>query len=74
MEKPIIEIGLDKDGDFDFSISATIQELGLVGMNELRAMITVAIGTAEDMWRRGQQKKYPATGIDTDLSPNKLNR
>jgi hypothetical protein len=52
---PIIQIGKDKDGDFDFSISTTIGDLNYEQMSKFRAMIVVAIGSAEDMWRRAKQ-------------------
>lgn len=56
MGTPIIEIGTNKDGEMDFSVSGNILGLTLEQMNELRVMIVVAIGTAEDMWRREQSK------------------
>jgi hypothetical protein len=28
-------------------------------MNDLRAMLVVAVGTMEDMWRREQERKLP---------------
>lgn len=54
MEKPIIEIGYNK-GEIDFGISGLILSLNFTQMQELRAMIIVAIGTAEDMWRKRQE-------------------
>lgn len=44
----------------DFSISATVCDLNLEEMNNLRAMIVVGIGTMEDMWRREQERRAPA--------------
>lgn len=41
-----------KKGEWDFGIRATIQDLSYEEMQQLRAMIVTAIGTAEDMWRR----------------------
>lgn len=56
-----IAVGFDEDdGEADFEVSGTITNLSYESMTELRAMITVAIGTMEDMWRRAQQDKYPA--------------
>ena len=49
----IFQIGFDKDGDVDFSISATFSDMPIEKMNEVRKMITVAIGTMEGMFRRG---------------------
>lgn len=60
MNKAIISIGYDKDGDEDFSISAEILSLTREQMDRLRAMSMVAIGVAEDMWRRGMTKANPA--------------
>ncbi len=50
----ILTVGFDKNGQADFRIKATIADLSLERMTELRSMITVAIGSAEDMWRRNQ--------------------
>ena len=61
MTNTLIEIGFNKHGEADFSITASIQELSFEKMNELRAMITVAIGVAEDMWRMEQQRKDPTS-------------
>ncbi len=57
MDKSLITIGWHK-GECDFSVSAEIMELGPEYMNKLRAMTVVAIGTAEDMWRREQARKH----------------
>lgn len=54
MEKPFITIGWHK-GECDFRVSSEIQELGPGKMKDLREMIVVAIGTAEDMWRRQRE-------------------
>lgn len=59
MKYPLIEIGFNKDGEADFSVGSRIEELSFEKMKELRAMIPVAIGIAEDMWRRQQEKKNP---------------
>ena len=60
MKNAIITIGFDKNGEADFSVSGEIMDLNLLKMTELRAMIPVAIGTAEDMFRRAKQKENPA--------------
>jgi len=57
MENAILTVG-KKKGEMDFGIRATIQDLSYEEMNEFRAMLIVAIGTAEDMWRRAQQAKH----------------
>lgn len=48
----LITIGFRK-GEADFSVSGEIGRLSYSEMKELRAMISVAIGTAEYMFRRG---------------------
>lgn len=60
MNNTLIEIGFNKDGDADFSVSAKICSLSLDQMNELRKMIIVGIGTAEDMFRREREKTIQA--------------
>jgi len=59
MTNPLVQFGWHK-GEVDFRVSAEIGNLTVKEMNELRAMIVVGIGTMEDMWRREQQRKYPA--------------
>lgn len=46
------------NGEMDFEIASTITELSLEQMNEFRAMLSVAIGTAEQMWRRQQNENF----------------
>ena len=46
--------------EIDFQVRADIASLTLAEMNEFRAMLIVAIGTMEDMWRREQERKHPA--------------
>lgn len=60
MKKVIISIGFDKNGDADFGIAGDIGNLTLERMKELRAMIPVAIGIAEDMFRRAKALENPA--------------
>lgn len=52
----MITIHRDKWGKWEFGVSSAISYLSLDDMNELRAMTMVAIGTAEEMFRIGQQK------------------
>ena len=58
-DKNIITIGWHK-GELDFGISGEILSLDLEQMNKLREMIVVAIGTAENMWRREREKLHSA--------------
>mgnify|MGYP001563572256 CR=1 FL=1 len=52
-EETIIAVGRHK-GEWDFAIRATIQDLAPTDMDELRRMLVVAIGVAEDMWRQSR--------------------
>ena len=52
----MISIHKDKNGQWDFGISAGIAFLTLEEMNKLRAMTMVAVGTAEEMFRMGWQE------------------
>jgi hypothetical protein len=60
MTDSFIAVGYYK-GEMDFSISATVCDLNYQEMNDLRSMIVAAIGTMEDMWRREQEKRMPAS-------------
>jgi hypothetical protein len=59
VKRSIIEVGFDKDHQFDFGISGDILDLSVEQMNKLRAMIVCAIGTAEDMFRREIERRDP---------------
>lgn len=61
VKKPLIEVGFDKNAEFDFGISSAICDLNVENMNKLRAMIICAIGTAEDMFRREMERRNPAS-------------
>lgn len=50
--RDIIRIGFDKNGEADFRITMAIQNLSLEQMQALRAMIPVAIGVGEDLFRQ----------------------
>jgi len=52
----LITIGFDKNGEANFEVRATIGHLDLERMNQLRAMIPVAISTAEEIWKEGREK------------------
>lgn len=56
----ILTVG-KKNGEMDFSIAATIADLNLKQMTEFRTMIVVAIGTAEEMWRRNRNDNVAAS-------------
>lgn len=49
-----------KYGGFDFGASCAIAEFTYAEMQEFRAMLVVAIGTAEDMFRREAERRNPA--------------
>lgn len=51
MNNEYLKIIKEKD-EFDFEVSAKVQELSYKEYNELRAMLVVAIGTMEEMWRK----------------------
>ena len=53
----MISIHKDKNGQWDYGISAAIAYLTVEEMNELRAMTMCAIGTAEEMFRMGAMSK-----------------
>ena len=53
----ILIIGFDKNGEADFGVRCTVKTLTFDQMKELRAMIPVAIGIMEQMWRDEQMKK-----------------
>lgn len=42
---------IKEKGEFDFEVSANVCNLTFDEYNELRAMLVVAIGTMEEMWR-----------------------
>lgn len=57
VKRLILEVGFDKNGQPDFGVVADVQSLPPDKMNDLRSMTIAAIGTMEDMWRRGQEKQ-----------------
>lgn len=54
MMENIITIGFNK-GEADFGINGSISNLSFEKLQELRAIIPVAIYVAEDIWRRNNQ-------------------
>ena len=69
VKRALIEVGLDKDGQFDFGISCQICDLSVDKMNDLRAMMCCAIGTAEDMFRREIERRNPACSAYQPAAP-----
>lgn len=55
----LISVG-KKKGEWDFSIRSTVRELSFEEMERFRAMIIVAIGTMEYMWRDENQRGQKA--------------
>ena len=53
-EIDLITIGYHK-GELDFGVNCSIEELSFEQMEDLRAIICVAIGRAENMWRKGHE-------------------
>lgn len=64
METTIISVGFDK-GEADFAVSSVVSTLSSEQYNKLRAMLVVAIGTMEHMYRVEQDK---ATITSSDLA------
>jgi hypothetical protein len=61
VKKPLMQVGFDKNAEFDFGISSEICDLNVEHMNEFRAMVICAIGTMEDMFRREIERRNPAS-------------
>ncbi len=63
-KQDLISIGY-YNGEIDFAVNGSVINLTQEQMHELRAMIVVAIGTMEDMWRLEQQRNMPSktTGV-----------
>lgn len=55
-ELNLLSVGYYK-GEMDFGVNGTVSTLTYEEMCEFRQMIVVAIGTAEDMWRRSQEEE-----------------
>jgi len=53
----ILTVGFDKNGEAEFGVRATVFDLTHAQMKELRAVIPVAIGVMEQMWRDEQMRK-----------------
>ena len=61
----LFQVGWHK-GECDFGVSAVFTELSYEQMKEWREMVVVAIGVAEDIWRRAQEEK-PENRANTTL-------
>jgi hypothetical protein len=57
VKNDLLTVGFDKNGQADFGVRCAIVDLTYEQMKELRAMIPVAIGTMEQMWRDEQMRK-----------------
>lgn len=57
VRQSILNIGFDKNGEAEFGASAYVMELTFEQMKEIRAMIPVAIGVLEQMWKDEQMRK-----------------
>lgn len=71
MEKPLIQVGYNKS-EMDFAVSASISDLSLEQLKELREMIIVAIWCAEDMWRRNHKEEAEQEDITKQPKQKKL--
>ncbi len=61
----LITIGFDRNGEANFKISATIGDLNFDKMQDLRAMIPVAIAQAENMWIRSRDNLTSQSGAQS---------
>lgn len=57
VKQTLITIGFDKNGEAEFGISGEICALDYKRMQELRAMIPVAIAQGEQMWMRAWMER-----------------
>ena len=60
-EQNILTVGYHK-GEMDFGINCSIDELSYEEMRAFREMVCVAIGQAEQMWRRKMSGREPCAG------------
>ena len=65
----ILTIGFDRYGRAEFGVSFTVLNLTHEQMKELRAMIPVAIGVMEQMWRDEQMRKPENQATNTPVKP-----
>jgi hypothetical protein len=57
VKQAILTIGFDKNNEAEFGACAAVMDLTFAEMKEIRAMIPVAIGVMEEMWRDAQMRK-----------------
>jgi len=57
VKNEILAVGFDNNGEAEFGVCASVCALTFDQMKELRAMIPVAIGVMENMWRHEQMRK-----------------
>ena len=57
MKKEYITISKNKNGEWDFEVSAMVGDLDYPDIEEMRSMIITAIYVTENMWRRKQETK-----------------
>lgn len=61
---PLLHVGWNKKGEMDFGVSAVVGDLEGQELQDFRIMLLTAMYVAEDMWRRGSEKRTPATMAD----------
>ncbi len=66
MVRDLITIGFDKNGEADFGIRGHVADLSMKEMQQIRAIIPVAIGVFENMWRdaRNSEMNIAARSIE----------
>lgn len=64
VKREILTIGFDKNGEAEFGANASVMDLTFAQMKEIRAMIPVAIGVMEEMWRDAQMRKPENRGCE----------
>lgn len=69
--KELLRVGFDKNGEIDFSISG-VAELSYEQMKVFREMLIVAIGVAEDVWKRNQAIEPAEESANIDKITNTI--
>ena len=58
LSRPIVSIGFDKNGEADYALQCgELEKLDFERMQQLRAMLMVAVGQVELIWRETQAAK-----------------
>jgi hypothetical protein len=60
----LLSVFIDKYGEADFGVRYTVCDLSFEQMQKVRAIIPVAIGVMEQMWRDEQARKPENQGKD----------